>query len=153
MPVDQTTQQPGTTDNSSLRDRAGEFYQNASARTGEFYADARERTSAAGRRTAETVENYPLAAVVGGLGLGLLLGAVLPRTRREAELLGPYGREVTTRAREAFDAGREAGMQRLEEFDFVKEAAREAADKFVDGARSVAREAGSAATRKSGDAG
>ena len=71
----------------ATRVRAGDAYEAAAARTGEFYASAREQAAVAGRRTANTVQDNPLAALIGGLGVGMLIGALLPRTRRETELL------------------------------------------------------------------
>jgi ElaB/YqjD/DUF883 family membrane-anchored ribosome-binding protein len=132
----------------ATRARAEEAYETAAARTGDLYAGAREQAAVAGRRTADTVENNPLAALVGGLGVGMLIGALLPRTRRETELLGSYGSEITTRAREAAEAARTVGQEKLDELGFVKDTARETAQKVMDGAKAAASEAGSAAARK-----
>jgi ElaB/YqjD/DUF883 family membrane-anchored ribosome-binding protein len=120
-----------------------ESYRATRARAEEAY-----ETAVAGRRTADTVENNPLAALVGGLGVGMLIGALLPRTRRETELLGSYGSEITTRAREAAEAARTVGQEKLDELGFVKDTARETAQKVMDGAKAAASEAGSAAARK-----
>ncbi|MEM8694537.1 MAG: hypothetical protein AAGE05_00765 [Pseudomonadota bacterium] len=132
----------------ATRARAEESYETAAARTGELYASAREQAARAGRRTADTVQDNPLAAVVGGLGVGMLIGALLPRTRRETELLGPYGSQITDRAREAAEAAKEVGQEKLDELGFVKDNARETAQKVIDEAKAAASEAGSAAARK-----
>lgn len=128
--------------------RAGEAYDNAAAKTGEIYAGARERATAAGQRTAETVDNNPLPAVIGGLAVGMLIGSLLPKTRREREWLGPYGSEITGRARDAAQAARAVGAEKLDEFGFIKDAARDTAKKALDNAKAVASEAGSAAVHK-----
>lgn len=132
----------------ATRARAEGAYENAAARTEEFYANARQRASRAGRRTADTVESNPLAALVGGLGIGMLVGALLPRTRRETELLGPYGSEITGRARDAAAAAKAVGQEKLDELGFVKDTARETAQKVMDEAKAAASEASSAAVRK-----
>lgn len=132
----------------ATRARAEEGYESAVAKTGEFYAGARERAGVAGRRTADAVEGNPLAAVIGGLGIGMLLGALLPRTRRETEMLGRYGSQITDRAREAAQAARAVGEEKLDELGFVKENARETAKKLMDTAKEAASEAGSAAAQK-----
>ncbi len=131
----------------STRTRAEQAYESAAARTGEYYSSARERARETGRQARETVDNHPLAAVVGGLGLGLLIGALLPRTRRETELLGPYGSQITGRARDAARAARDVGKEHLDELGFVKETAKDTAKKVIDGAKTAASEAGKEAAR------
>jgi hypothetical protein len=59
---------------------------------------------------------YPVAAVVGGLALGALLGYVLPRTERERKWLGATGRKLSDAAREAAQKGLEAGRERADQF-------------------------------------
>jgi len=110
------------------QERAGELYEQASERAGEFYEqasgwarDAYEQGSryynelpniSAARGSVERFarENPILVGVV-GLAAGLLLGALLPRTRQEDRALGRwsdelrdqglrYAREMTHRGRE-----------------------------------------------------
>ncbi len=132
----------------ATRVRAGDAYESAATRTGELYANAREQAAVAGRRTADTVQDNPLAALIGGLGVGMLIGALLPRTRRETELLGPYGSQITSRARDAAEAAKAVGQDKLDDLGFVKDNARETAQKVIEEAKSAASEAGSAAARK-----
>jgi ElaB/YqjD/DUF883 family membrane-anchored ribosome-binding protein len=66
-----------------------------------------------GRRgVAAFVDENPIMVGVAGLAAGLLIGALLPRTRREDELLGPYAddlrRESLRYAKDAAEQGREA---------------------------------------------
>lgn len=128
--------------------RAEDAYETAAARTGEFYAQAREQAAYAGRKTTDTVKNNPLTAVIGGLGVGMLIGALLPRTRRENELLGPYGNEITGRAREAAKAAKAVGQDKLDDLGFVKERARDTAKRVMEEAKAAASEASSAAAKK-----
>ncbi len=51
----------------------------------------------AARKATEQLSVYPIGAVVGGLALGALVGALLPRTERETKLLGKAGRKVDRR--------------------------------------------------------
>lgn len=125
--------------------------QRASEAVGETYRTARakaeETYESAAARTAETVERNPLAVLAGGLAVGMLIGALLPRTRRETELLGPYGSQITDRARRAATAAREVGHEKFDEFGFVKDAVGNTAKQFLDTARQAASEAGSAAAQ------
>lgn len=99
-----------------LRDRAGETLRSARERAGETYEDARSwaedrydthRQNAAdladrgarqlrrGRTaTEEFISENPLLVGVVGLAAGLLLGALLPRTRQEDRALGPYADDL-----------------------------------------------------------
>jgi len=75
----------------------------------------RERAADAGRRAGEEIEAYPMAAVAGGLALGALVAAVLPRTEREAELLGSVGTRINDAARDATRSAVDAGRAQVEE--------------------------------------
>jgi hypothetical protein len=59
----------------------------------------------AGDRFQEAVEEYPLAIALGFLGVGVLTGLLLPRTRQEDKLIGEKSDELIERAKVA---GKEA---------------------------------------------
>ena len=54
----------------------------------------------AGDRFQEAVEEYPLAVAVGFLGVGLLTGLLLPRTRQEDKLLGESSDRLVEQVKE-----------------------------------------------------
>ena len=97
------------------RTRASEAYDAARERTTALYGSARERASEVSRQTAERIDTNPLAAVAGGLALGAVLGALLPRTEREVQALGDVGHKVTDVAREAANTAVETGRQQVNE--------------------------------------
>jgi ElaB/YqjD/DUF883 family membrane-anchored ribosome-binding protein len=97
------------------RSRAGEAYETARTRTYTAYEAARGRATDVTRQAADQIAVYPVAAVVGGIAIGALLGFLLPRTRQEEELLAPTGRRITEAAREAAQRGLDAGKQQVEE--------------------------------------
>jgi ElaB/YqjD/DUF883 family membrane-anchored ribosome-binding protein len=116
-----------------VRQRAGEAYEGASEwaqdtyeRVSDWASDAydgqRDRVNQARRRSAQSfgharggVQSYvaenPMVVGLVGLAAGLLLGALLPRTRRENEVFGEWSDEVRNQglryAREAANRGRE----------------------------------------------
>jgi hypothetical protein len=100
-----------TGDGAGARGRAAEAYQAARERTFSAYEAARDRAADVGRQAAV----YPIGAVIGGLAAGALIGLLLPRSRREAELLAPTGRRITEAARDAAQRGVDAGKQQIEE--------------------------------------
>ncbi|WP_342153113.1 hypothetical protein [Methylorubrum sp. SB2] len=101
---------------SELRDRASETLRSARARAEDTYEDARawaeDRYDSQRRRAADLADRgaerlhrgrtatedfiaeNPLLVGVVGLAAGLLLGALLPRTRQEDRALGPYADDL-----------------------------------------------------------
>jgi ElaB/YqjD/DUF883 family membrane-anchored ribosome-binding protein len=106
----------------SLRDRAGDVYDSARTRAVDAYDSARERAAAATTRASDGIDEAPLIALAGGLAVGVLLAALLPRTEREDKLLGPIGGRLTGSARNAVDAAKEAGRDKLNELNLTREA-------------------------------
>jgi ElaB/YqjD/DUF883 family membrane-anchored ribosome-binding protein len=122
-------------------------YSTSKDKAAEALETARERASLVAQRTAEGIDEYPVAALVGGLALGVIAGALLPSTRKEAELLGPLGSKVNDAARGAAQAAREAGQSKLGDLGVNRDSAREQVSKLVDHALKVVGEAGNAAAR------
>ena len=106
----------------SLRDRAGDAYDSARTKAVGAYDSARERAAAATTRAGDGIDEAPLIALAGGLAVGALLAALLPRTAQEDRLLGPVGGRITGGARDAVDAAREAGRDKLNELNLTREA-------------------------------
>ena len=106
----------------SLRDRAGDAFDSARTKAVGAYDSARERASAATTRASDGIDEAPLIALAGGLAVGVLLAALLPRTEREDRLLGPIGGRITGGARNAVDAAKEAGRDKLNELNLTREA-------------------------------
>lgn len=97
----------------SVREKASNAYSSTRERTSALYGSARDRASGVVSR--ETIQSNPVLAIAGGLAIGAILGAVLPRTRREEELLGDVGHRVTDAAKEAANSAVEAGRSQVDE--------------------------------------
>lgn len=106
---------------------------------------ARETT----RRTAEGIEANPLSVLVGGVALGVLVGALLPRTQQEGKLLGTVGKKLTDTASGAVQAAREAGKAELDTLGLNRNAARDQVGKVIDGVLKALTSAGNAAVKGS----
>jgi hypothetical protein len=115
---------------------ARQAFETARDRTAAAYAAARERAGSAyesaGRRAGDSVDSYPVAALAGGLALGALVAALLPRTRREDELLGDVGRRINEGARDAAQAAKEAGRGQLDELGLSREGLQGKLNEFTD---------------------
>ncbi|AWN38649.1 hypothetical protein [Methylobacterium radiodurans] len=136
----------------AIQDRIGQAADEAGSRIRSAYGDARSYVSEASeghlrriddltdrgreglQRGRNAVEDFvgenPLLVGVVGLAAGLLLGALLPRTRQEDRNLGPYADEVRDQglryAREFTNRGREFVQTALDP-ETVNAAARKAA--------------------------
>ena len=80
--------------------------------------------------TAENLGTSPLGILVGGLAVGAIAGALLPRSERLAT-----------------QAARQAGMSELEARGLTKDAARDQAKSLLDGMTKALGTAGSAAAK------
>jgi len=86
--------------------------------------------------------------LVGGVALGVLAGAIIPRTEQEGKLLGPVGKRLTDTAAGAAQAAKEAGKAELDALGLNKAAARDQVGKLLDGVVKALSSAGSAAASK-----
>lgn len=94
--------------------------------------DALHETRAAARRVGKAAEANPLAVVAGGIAIGLAAGALLPRTKRETQLLGSMGRRIHSAAAGAAEAAKDAAKAELGSFPLSKQAARAQVNKLLD---------------------
>ena len=78
--------------------------------TGGSKASARDKA----RETVEELGDNPLALLAGGVALGVLIGALLPRFAKERELLDPVGRKLAERAGAMAEAAKETGKAEIE---------------------------------------
>ena len=108
----------------------------------------RDTAREAVRRTAQGIEANPLAVLVGGVAIGVLAGAVIPRTEQEGKLLGPIGKRLTDTAAGAAQVAKDAGKAELDALGLNKDAARDQVGKLLDGVVRALSSAGSAAAAK-----
>ncbi len=97
------------------------------------------------RKTGETVENSPLAMVAGGLAVGAIVAALLPKTEREKQLLGDAGRKINDTARNAAEAAKKAGKEHMEEVGLEPEQLRQQARDIFQKGFDTAKQASKAA--------
>ena len=98
---------------------------------------------AATARATDALDTNPLGVLAGGLALGAIAGALLPRTDREKELMRPVGAKLGATAAAAIAAAKEAGRTELEQRGLTKDSARDQAKSLFD---NVVKAASGAAT-------
>jgi hypothetical protein len=137
---------------------ARQAFEAARDRTAAAYATAREAAGSAyetaGRKTSAGIDSNPVGAVFGGLAIGALVAALLPRTDREDEMLGSVGRKINDTARDAANAAKEAGRGQLDELGLSRDGLRGKLDEFTDravGAVKSSAGAAAGAARKSAE--
>jgi hypothetical protein len=104
----------------------------------EAYDSALDSASAAGRRATDSIGEAPLIALGAGAVIGALFAAMLPTSLRERKLLRPYGKRVTDAGRDAADAARRAGSDKLRELGLTPDVL---ADKAGEAAKATAQAA------------
>jgi len=129
----------------TARKRAGEAYSKAREKTNAAYDSALTRAAQGRARAVETFEDNPVAVLVGGLALGALVGALLPRGRREAELLGSVGERISETTKRVAGAARDSARDTIESYGLNADAALQKVDSLFETATRAATTIGSAA--------
>lgn len=126
-------------------DKAGDLYATSRDRASDAYAAARDKVRLAGDTASDTFDASPIAALLGGLALGVVIGGLLPRTEREGRLLGGVNAKLGGLAQGALEAAKGAGQAKLAEIGLTPDKARESFQSLVEGALAAATSAGEAA--------
>lgn len=127
------------------RDAVTDAYASGRDKAVELLGTAKDRARTAGQSTVDSVDHNPLVAVLGGVALGVVIGALLPRTEREAKVLGSVGEKLQDIAKEAVGAARDAGKDKLDELGLSRDKARDTAKSLLDAVIAAAGSAGTAA--------
>ena len=109
------------------------------------YDGARESVAGAGQRAADGIDEAPLIALAGGLAVGALLAALLPRTESEKRVLRPVSDKLSGTAKAAASAAKEAGQSRLAELGLTPEKGRETLRSIFESAGDAAKTSAQAA--------
>jgi ElaB/YqjD/DUF883 family membrane-anchored ribosome-binding protein len=107
--------------------------------------DALHETRKVAERAGKAIETNPLAVIAGGIAIGLAAGALLPKTKRETELLGSVGKRLTGVAAGAAEAARDAAKAELGSLPLSKDAAKAQVSKLIDQVAKAVSSAGEAA--------
>lgn len=133
---------------STARDYASEKWQSARERGSEYADRARTRATDLRRQAGDSFEQNPFLGALVGIAAGAIVGALLPRTQRENELLGETRDRLADAARSAARAAADASKQQLDELGLNADAAKAKLAEVGEQAKQVARTAGQAATEE-----
>ena len=107
---------------------------------------SKKLASKAAAKSTDALDKNPLAIVIGGLALGALVGALLPKTKREIKILGKTGKKLNKQARKMAEAATEAGKEKVDSLGLNGEAMREQFRDLVSKASEAVKAAGQAAS-------
>jgi len=93
------------------------------------------------QRASDKIEQNPLALVAGGVALGVVIGALLPRLAKEKELLAPVGKRIAEGASAAATAARDAGKAEIDALLPQREVAKDHISKVIGTAFTAAKDA------------
>lgn len=130
---------------SKAREKASSAYDTARDKTSSAYATARTRAAQGREKTTAALDENPVAALVGGLALGALVASLLPRGRREAELLSGVGERINQTSRRVADAARDSAREAIDGYGLSGDSAIEKVQSLLDNATKAASTIGSAA--------
>ena len=98
------------------------------------------------------IENNPLMTVLGGVAIGAITAALLPKTRQEDKVLGAVGKNLRGRARDAATAAKDVGKEHLDNIGLNRDGAtaqlRDLAAKLAQAASAAGSAAAEAARKK-----
>ena len=89
--------------------------------------------------------------MIGGLALGALGAAIIPRSDKERELLAPVGKRIHGTAVAAIAAAKEHGQSELEARGLTRDGVRDQIKSLLEGVVSAATSAGGAAAEAARD--
>lgn len=131
-------------------DSAKDSLATAKAKTTQSTAAARAKASEAYEKgkgkTSDGIDKNPLAIVLGGMAIGAIVGALLPRTERETKVLGKAGKKLNKKARKMADAAKAAGKDQVESLGLNGDALRLQFRELVSKAALAVKAASQAAT-------
>ncbi len=109
----------------TAKDKASEASAKAREKSARAVAATKQTAKTAADKTAQSVDQNPLVAVLGGLAIGAIAAALLPRTAREDKAVGAVGSKVRQTAKNAAKMARETGKDQLDALGVNADAAKD----------------------------
>ena len=97
-------------------------------------------------RSGDQIDKNPLAIVLGGIAIGAIVGALIPRTEREVKMMGKTGKKLNKKAKKMAEAAKDAGKTKIDSLGLNGDALRDQFRVLVGKAAEAVRAASLAAT-------
>ena len=82
----------------AAREKAADAYEKGREAAARGVQQSRDYAHKAAEKTSQGIDKNPLAIVLGGVAIGAIVGALLPRTERETKLMGKTGKKLNKKA-------------------------------------------------------
>lgn len=125
------------------REKTDDAIKAARAKASEAAQASRDSARRAADKTSQGIEANPVVALLGGLAIGAIAAALIPRTTQEAKAMGKAGKAIRSTAQGALAAAKQAGLDQLDVLGVNADAAK---DQVRDLARKIGEAASSAGT-------
>lgn len=135
----------------AARQKASEAFEKSKDAAAAGAEKSRVMARQAKEKTSDGIDKNPLAIVLGGIAIGAIVGALLPRTERETKVLGKAGKKLNKKARKMAEAAKAAGVGQADMLGLNGEAVRVQFRELVSKAAVAVRAAGQAATEAAKD--
>lgn len=134
-----------TETSAAARDKAAEAYEKGLEAAARGVQQSRDIAHNVAIKTNDGIDKNPLAIVLGGIALGAIVGALLPRTERETKIMGKAGKKLNKKAKEMAKAAKAAGKEQVDSLGLNGDAVREQFRDLVSKAALAVKAAGEAA--------
>ena len=135
-----------TNTSATAREKAAEAYETGREAAARGVQQSRDFVNQTAIKTGDGIDKNPLAIVLGGIALGAIVGALLPRTERETKIMGKTGKKLNKKAKEMAKAAKAAGKEQVDNLGLNADAVREQFRDLVSKAALAVKAAGEAAT-------
>jgi ElaB/YqjD/DUF883 family membrane-anchored ribosome-binding protein len=129
----------------AAKSKANQSQQLARTQANKALTNSKKAVEQAAAKTEEALDANPFIALVGGLAVGLIAGALLPRLKSEEKLLGNTGKKLKKKAQKAAEAARAAGKEKVDSLGLGTDAVRDQFRDLVTKAAEAVKAAGQAA--------
>lgn len=134
-----------TETSTAAREKAAEAYEKGREAAARGVQQSRDIAHNVAIKTNDGIDKNPLAIVLGGIALGAIVGALLPRTERETKIMGKAGKKLNKKAKEMAKAAKAAGKEQVDSLGLNGDAVREQFRDLVSKAALAVKAAGEAA--------
>lgn len=135
-----------TETSAAAREKAAEAYEKGREAAARGVQQSRDMAHNVAIKTGDGIDKNPLAIVLGGIAIGAIVGALLPRTERETKLMGKTGKKLNKKAKEMAKAAKAAGKEQVDNLGLNADAVRDQFRELVSKAALAVKAAGEAAT-------
>ena len=130
----------------AAREQAAKAYESGREAASRGVNTSKELAAKAILKSGDSIDRNPLAIVLGGMAIGAIIGALLPRTETEIKAMGKTGKKLNKKAKKMAEAAKAAGKEKVDTLGLNGDAIRVQFRDLVNKAAEAVRAAGEAAS-------